>query len=79
MRLIAKPSSRFESGTLYWESRVLTTFKCKCPVIKNRQFFFFIWGTKKMVDGRVRQVVVFIVTIVWELAWAHAALVVLDE
>ena len=32
-----------------------------------------------MVDGHVRQVVVFIVTIVWELAWAHAALVVLDE
>ena len=41
--------------------------------------FFFIWGTKKMVSGRVRQVAVFIVTIVWELACAHAALVIFDK
>ena len=40
---------------------------------------FFIWKTKKVVTGRVRQVVSYTVTIVWEFAWADSALVALDK
>ena len=47
--------------------------------------FFFIWGTKKVVAGHIRQVVAldrqssYTVTAVWEFAWADSALVVLDK
>ena len=42
---------------------------------------FFIWDTKKVVAGRVRQVVVLYSNDcnVWEFVWAESVLVVLDE
>ena len=56
----------FESGTMYWESSISTTREILCSISlldKVSQWFvlhrsFFIWGTKKVVAGRVRQVVV---------------------
>ena len=44
-----------------------------------RQVFFFIWGPKRVVAGCVRQVVSYAVTIIWELARADSALVILGE
>ena len=43
------------------------------------QFFFFIWWTKQVVAGRVRQVMSCTVTILREFALMDSALIVLDK
>ena len=80
--IIKQQQIKYNQGDSFYALFPYDCFPFLCLIKFCRSCFrqvFFIWETKKVVAGCVRQVVSYTVMIVWEFAWVDSALVILDK